>query len=192
MHTINGIILSLGVLIIGCADVEQTPAVVAPEAQVAPAPVEMEEAPTPVVAPPVSHTYEVDIDPALEEHSIEAVLDGVRIVNDRIGRRGFIVIIKKLEQPTDWHISVSMGPDLAPKRAIGFTGGFGLACEVQLTSDVKYVTWQAAMHEIAGHCADLEHTADKTNFMYPTSDKSTVGITDEQVALILARLDGMR
>lgn len=183
---IKAICLSLGVIAIGCADVEQMPTSTAPDAQVAPA-VLLMEAPAPA---PTWHAYEVDIDPQLDAARVEAILQGLSIVNDRIGREGFVAVIKKLDEPTDWHVSVSDGPGLLAEDSLGWTGGSGLNCEVLLAS--RFVTWQAAAHEIVGHCTDLDHTTDQTNFMCVGSGKSTVGITDDQVAQILGRLQGLR
>jgi hypothetical protein len=189
MHTIKTIILSLGALLCGCAvDGTELEAPV-PAALVVPA----EPA-------PASYAYEVDIDPAFNDADVEAILAGIESWNKRIGREGLKPVMATLVEPSDWHIRVSLmtraesaafdGPSTVGLPPVaGWTGGNGLFCEVKLVTNAPPVV---AAHEIGGHCFDIEHSNIEGNFMNEAPTVPEVNITDEQVSLILGRLDGNR
>lgn len=190
MATIKTIILTLVVLLTGCAMDGTEPELEAP----LPVPAMLVVTPEPVVAPePVTHAYEVNIDPSFTDGEVEVILEAIEIWNARVGRKGLVPVLSSLPEIAEWHVRVVPLPHPASgaKGTVGgWTGGVGLACDVQLPAKFSI---EAAAHEIGGHCFDLEHAEERTNFMYEsTYAPKEINMTDEQVALILGRLDGKR
>lgn len=150
---------------------------------------------------PVPHVYEVDIDPSFTDADVETILTAIELVNTRLGRVGLVPVMVALPAPADWHIRVSPmsdqesaafeGPNTAGlPQVVGWTGGWGLACEVKLLPKVPV---SSTAHEIGGHCFDIDHSDIPANYMNEVGTVyDQVNITDEQVALMIGRLDGKR
>jgi hypothetical protein len=191
----SSIITACLLLLTGCA-VHEGAATEAVDPDLTPASVAL-------IAPPapVTHTYEVDIDPSFSAAQVETILTAIELVNTRIGRVGLVPVMVALPAPADWHIRVSLmtaeeslaldGPNTAGlPQVVGWTGGWGLACEVKLLAKAPIIS---TAHEIGGHCFDIDHSDIPANYMNEVGTVyDQVNITDEQVALMIGRLDGKR
>lgn len=152
-------------------------------------------------AVPVFHQYTVAIDPQLDEKRVQAVKEGIAMLNARIGVEGFVAVTaaEHIEydidvdwpSPVDWQIQMLDGEELfQQKRLLGLSYTIGKFCQVGLKP--KMYNARVVEHELL-HCMDIGHEEnDENNLMFAIMTPKSLEFTDAQAALVLDRLYGLR
>lgn len=152
-------------------------------------------------AVPLFHQYTVAIDPQLDEKRVQAVKEGIAMLNARIGVEGFVAVMaaEHIEydidvdwpNPVDWQIQMLDGEELfQQKRLLGLSYTIGKFCQVGLKP--KMYNARVVEHELL-HCMDIGHEEnDENNLMFANMTPKSLEFTDAQATLVLDRLYGLR